>query len=230
MGSDAEAGLRFDHEVIDPDPPSGDTCCLDVLATGDINGDGADDVVIGSEHSDGASWYRNPGGDAPAGPWQRFPIGAGDFTTDGETADLDGDGDVDVADELDRGRERVEWWEQVGDPTSTDGWVRHDIGADWAHDLLLADVNADHQLDVIAAHPPPAEPPGRGSRRPRRGVDVTRDRGSAGRGRRCSRLDADEDLDLVLGPCVYFDDDGSATHGARSDLPPTGWKGQAGDR
>jgi hypothetical protein len=136
LAAPTAAGSSFEHEVIDPDPPSGDGCCLDILATGDINGDGAEDVVIGSQFSDGVSWYQNPGGDEPEGPWPRFPIAPGEFTTDGKTADLDADGDVDV---LMSSVEpaRVEWWEQTGDPTSIAGWARHDIGPDVAHDLVV---------------------------------------------------------------------------------------------
>jgi FG-GAP-like repeat len=132
--------FNFEHVVIDAAPPSGDGCCLDVLAVGDIDNDGLPDAALGSEDPAGAFWYRNP-------DWTRFPIGAGEFTTDGRLADIDADGSLDfVVSNLEA--DRIEWWENPGDPAAAEGWTQHTIGARRAHDLVTADFNGDDRVDV----------------------------------------------------------------------------------
>jgi hypothetical protein len=131
----------FEHVVIDAAPPSGEECCLDVLAVGDVDGDGLPDAAVGSEDAEGAFWYRNP-------DWTRFPIGPGDFTTDGRLTDVDGDGALDFV-VSNVGEQRVEWWENPGDPASADAWTPHTIGEGHVHDLVTADVNGDDRVDVV---------------------------------------------------------------------------------
>ncbi len=54
------SSLAFEHIVVDPSPPSGLDCCLDVLAIGDLDGDKKPDIMVGSQDSIGAVWYQNP--------------------------------------------------------------------------------------------------------------------------------------------------------------------------
>lgn len=211
-------GVEFVRSVIDEDPPSGDACCLDVITAGDVDGDGDGDVIIGTEFADGLSWYRNPGDGATTQEWERFPIGGGDFTTDGLADDLDGDGDLDVVvSSIDRNV--VEWWEQVGDPTDESGWSRHDIGPDFAHDLVIVDVDGDGALDVGAFHNQanrvdwfrqPSDPSGAWTQHV---VDEL-----FGEGIAAGDLDGDGDTDLVAGPAVYSNDDGDGTAWTRTSL------------
>ena len=71
------SSFAFEHIVVDPSPPSGLDCCLDVVAVGDLDGDKKPDVMVGSQESIGAVWYQNP-------DWKRYVISGGEFTTDGE--------------------------------------------------------------------------------------------------------------------------------------------------
>lgn len=211
-------GVVFTHEVIDADPPSGSECCLDVVTAGDVDGDGDADVIVGAEDADGLSWYQNPGAPPSVTEWARFIIGAGDFTTDGLAGDLDRDGDLDVAvSSIDRNV--VEWWEQIGDPSTTDGWARHEIGPDFAHDLLLADVDSDGKVDVGAFHSAagrvawyeqPDDPTGAWTGHEVDSID--------GEGIAAGDLDGDGDTDLVAGPAVYSNDDGDGTAWTRQPL------------
>ena len=132
--------LVFDYTIIDPSPPSGSSCCLDICAIGDIDGDGINDIVVGSENSIGVVWYHAPS-------WTRYVIGTGNFTTDGEVVDVDGDGDIDVVISC-ISRSQIEWWENLDDPFSTSGWTRHTIGSNFAHDVAVGDIDSDGNVDL----------------------------------------------------------------------------------
>jgi hypothetical protein len=218
----AIAGIRFEHVVVDPDPPPGDGCCLDVIMAGDVDGDGDGDLITGAENAHGLAWYANPGSTGYA-PWERHVIGAGDFTTDGRAADIDDDGDLDVVvSAIDRNV--LEWWEQTGDPTTEDGWARHDIGPDYAHDLALADIDLDGDLDVGAFHNETqrvewlAQPDDLRDPWVQHVIDER-----FGEGFAAGDLDGDGDVDVAAGPAVYLNLDGLATEWQRvplgDDLP-----------
>ena len=189
------SSLQFVREVIDPSPPSGSSCCLDVCAIGDIDGDGLADVVVGSENSLGAVWYH-------ATDWTRYTIGSGDFTTDGEVADVDGDGDNDFVVSC-ISRDQIEWWENLGSPFTASGWSLHKIGGNYAHDLEVGDIDGDNDNDVVVFHKAsevvwfqaPNDPRGTWTRR-----SIA---SSAGEGLDVGDLDGDGDLDVAASRWWY---------------------------
>jgi hypothetical protein len=135
-----EMDLIFIKKIVDGNPPAREGCCLDVCAVGDIDGDGIDDIMVGSENSIGIVWYHSPSN-------QPYPIAQGSFTTDGEIFDMDGDGDGDVVISC-ISRDQIEWWENSGDPFN-DVWEIHKIGDLFAHDLSVGDINGDRRPDVV---------------------------------------------------------------------------------
>lgn len=180
---DPQSTAFFTHFIVDSVPPGGLQCCTDVVAIGDINSDGYGDVVIGAQDASGAGlvWYEYP-------TWQRHDIARGEFTTDGQVADVDGDADLDVVvGDLDEG---VLWFEQVDSP---DGWVRHRVGPGYAHDISVADIDGDGSVDVAVADKQGVHVLFAGKDGFRRENMVDR----AGEGLQTADLDGDGDLDLL---------------------------------
>ncbi|HVK91172.1 MAG TPA: VCBS repeat-containing protein, partial [Mycoplana sp.] len=143
-GQEPEALTGFEHTTIDSEPPSGDGCCLDVLAVGDLSGDGRPDILLGSQSPSGWFWYENP-------TWQRHVIAAGEFTTDGRISDIDGDGRMDAVlsnMQTEGMAEGVAWWQNSGRPAEPDSWRRHPIADFFVHDMLAQDIDGDGRTDL----------------------------------------------------------------------------------
>ncbi|MEZ5988643.1 MAG: VCBS repeat-containing protein, partial [Planctomycetota bacterium] len=97
--------------------------------------------VIGGENSStmGLVWYQYP-------TWTKRTIAAGNFTTDGKCADMDGDGDIDVITcNIGKG---VFWYENPNDVKVTT-WKAHQIDSSYAHDIEVGDIDGDKRPDVL---------------------------------------------------------------------------------
>ena len=129
----------------------------DCKAVADIDLDGKGDPVMGG---DALVWYESGAG------WARRVIRAtpifGEFTTDMQAADLDGDGDPDLVVGDANGPGNVLWFENPvrnpppglgSDPRSGANWLHHTIGShgSWAHDIEVADASGDGRLDVLTS-------------------------------------------------------------------------------
>ncbi|MFP6751324.1 MAG: FG-GAP-like repeat-containing protein [Pirellulaceae bacterium] len=143
----AEAQIEWTNVIIDPGNtnPKEPHC----KTLGDFDGDGFLDATAASAAGEGLHWYHYPS-------WTKYAIRAGGtYSTDMQSGDVDGDGDMDIViPKRSSGSSAVFWYENPrpdGDPR-TDPWTEHSIGnngGNGAHDLELADFNNDGKLDVV---------------------------------------------------------------------------------
>lgn len=157
----------------------------------DMNGDGTLDVIVGAQQAEGAGlvWYQYPS-------WEKYSVARGEFTTDGQTADIDKDGDMDiVVGNYTPGKETIDWFENASG-TGPGTWVQHTVGSGYVHDVEVGDMDGDGDPDVVTCDKKkvmlweqvtPQEF--------RQHVIVER----KGEGLKLADIDGDGDLDIVFG-------------------------------
>jgi hypothetical protein len=142
-GTTANAGASFTKHIIDDKNQPGNSHCKGIA---DFNGDGYKDVVVCSAAGDGVWWYEWPN-------WTKHAIrSSGRYSTDMQTGDVNGDGHPDIiipkTPDGHIGNDMY-WYENPGGDV-TGNWTEHHIGPGGAHDVEVADLNGDGQLDVVS--------------------------------------------------------------------------------
>ncbi|MFC1501982.1 T9SS type A sorting domain-containing protein [bacterium] len=120
------------------------------VCAADLDGDGDIDVLSGSEFDDKTAWYENSDGLGTFGSQQVITTQA-DGVKCIHTADLDGDGDLDVlsASEYD---DKVAWYENVdGSGTFGPQQLINTTGI-WIETVFSADLDGDGDMDVLSAY------------------------------------------------------------------------------
>ncbi len=140
-------GAGWVKQIINPSPLPGATGvgigCIDEFGFADI-------VVAAKDESDCVVWYENPGPGGVTPHWTEHDV---DPVADGgrevSLADIDGDGDLDIAAAI-RDENMIVWYENIL-PAPVVAWPVHDIGPlGGPRGVFAADINGDERLDVVA--------------------------------------------------------------------------------
>lgn len=145
MAGHVDAQVPFQRGTVD-------NVAGDVKLVGDIDGDGAPDLVIGGMPAEKLNWYRWTGS---SNNLQKTTIAtpSNEFTTDGTLGDVDGDGALDIIVPDGNTGNNLHWFRNPrikGDPTVGSQWTRNTIGSvgSWGKDVRTADFDHDGRLDV----------------------------------------------------------------------------------
>jgi peptidoglycan/xylan/chitin deacetylase (PgdA/CDA1 family) len=131
--------LNFKHIIVDDEEGA------IVRSIADVDGDGFSDIIA-AKKAIGLTWYKYLN-------WEKYSIYSFNWQAeDIESADIDGDGDVDVVGAQGDGDYEVYWFENPrpsGNPAEP--WLRHYVGIsnDYVKDIDIADFNKDGKLDVV---------------------------------------------------------------------------------
>jgi len=122
--------------------------CLGI-AIADLNGDGTEDIAAACETAGIIQVFYNQGGETPTWVLQDAATGFGG-AHDVETADMDGDGDIDLIAAASTG-DRVSWFRNEGGANPVWTELTVETGIDYPCKIQALDINLDGNMDILCA-------------------------------------------------------------------------------
>lgn len=117
-----------------------------VLAAGDFDGDGRDDIVASANYDEVLSVFISP--DSIEDPWERNDVQTPMTASFLEACDINGDGYVDILG-TSYDPDRISWWENSGTGTE---WTRHTVASVVTPKCARAvDFDGDGDQDILEA-------------------------------------------------------------------------------
>ncbi len=148
-GSDPTSAWEM-HPVSEPSSPGniipGTSQFSHGLGTGDLNGDGRQDVIC-----TGGWWEQPESGRSSSTPWTFHPAKLGDAVADMIVYDVNQDGKADVI-ASSAHQFGIWWFERTGEKDGDTAFVKHDLFPNLVsetHALIAADINRDGLKDLI---------------------------------------------------------------------------------
>jgi|GEM_PF-491931 len=123
------------------------------VTVADLSEDGRPDVILAFGESPGPMvWYEAPEDPTDGGAWIPHPItDTADYVHTFKTGDVDGDGNLDVvfAEMAQSDQKRVGIFRNHG---GGQAWTLQVLSTDGSHNVRVADIGADGDLDVVGAN------------------------------------------------------------------------------
>lgn len=147
---------NFAKHLIDTSPDRPEREWLERHAIADINGDGRPEIVSVDNINGSLLWFEYEGDPRGKASWSRHYITEGGLpgAYDVAVADLDGDGDLDVAASSWIKAKQFAWFENRDSK-----WIKHVIEGNLAETRTIraADMNGNGRMDLLGTAPSPGQ-------------------------------------------------------------------------
>lgn len=145
--NDGNSNPSFIEHIVSTDASSARS-----VASADVDGDGDIDLLSASANDDKIAWYENNGDSANPGFTEHLVSSTADHANGVSSADVNGDGHIDLLSASGAGFGRITWYENNGDsanPAFTEHLISDNVNG--AFSVASADFDGDGDADLLYA-------------------------------------------------------------------------------